>query len=378
MESFYRSIRSGTAAPTPPEALVEGVAVWEEVAKAFEAAALEAEVSLGAESSSEQRVVLTGGTGFLGVETAKRLLSDGFAVRILARRIPAPWERIAGAEYVASDLGGGVDPDLLRGAAAVVHCAAETAGSWEEHQRNSIDATTNLLRAAAQAGVPRFVHVSSMGVLRSGNRPVSESSPVEADSRGRGPYVWGKLESEIAAQALAAELGIDLRVLRPGAIIDSREFDPPGRLGKAIGPIFVAVGSSRGSFGTVDRGFAAEVISWTVGHFDEVPAMVNLTDAELPMRGELVGRLRLTNPDLRVIWLPFPILLPLSGLAILLQKVLRPRGKAINVARVFANQKLDTTVIRGIRERMATRAASEDQTAASTEELVGAGVSAAR
>src|SRR5690606_736013 len=117
-------------------------------------------------------------------------------------------------------------------------------------------------------------------------------------------------------------------------------------------PLFVAVGSRRGSFGTVDRQFAARVISWAIGHFEKVPPVVNLVDAELPTRGELVDRLRPANPDLKVVWLPRPVLGTLSLVAVAAQKVLRPSKPAIHVARVFADQALDRSVIREIARRI--------------------------
>ena len=46
-----------------------------------------------------------------------------------------------------------------------MHLAAETAGGFEEHRRNSVDATECVIRAAAKAGVKRVIHVSSLAVL---------------------------------------------------------------------------------------------------------------------------------------------------------------------------------------------------------------------
>jgi predicted dehydrogenase/nucleoside-diphosphate-sugar epimerase len=358
-EAFYRSIRHEGPAPTPPAMLMETVSLCEHVAGELERLTRETEDAL-AEPQPGPLVVLTGGTGFLGKATVAKLLEDGFAIRVLARRQPPAWERLEGASYEIADLGAAVPDTLLSGAQAVIHCAAETAGSWNEHQRNSIDATAHMIRAAASAGVPRFIHVSSMAVLRSVRGAATEESPVETDGRGRGPYVWGKLESERVATDLARELGIRLRIVRPGAIIDDLEYEPPGRLGKRIGPIFVAVGSRRGRFGTVDRRFAADTLAWIVRHFDEAPAVLNLVDPEPPTRGDLVARLRRDNPDVRVVWLPRPVLVPLSMAALLAQKLLRPRGKPIHLARVFADQRLDASRIRSIRDHMQSPAPNPD------------------
>jgi nucleoside-diphosphate-sugar epimerase len=68
---------------------------------------------------------------------------------------PAAWDRIAGVEYVVSDLANPLPTKIMEGAAAVIHCAAETAGGYEQHQRNSIDATEHILRSASNRGDPQ-------------------------------------------------------------------------------------------------------------------------------------------------------------------------------------------------------------------------------
>jgi nucleoside-diphosphate-sugar epimerase len=235
----------------------------------------------------------------------------------------------------------------MAGAEAVIHAAAETAGGWEQHQANSLDATEQMIRAAAAAGVKRFQHVSSLAVLASprGGQAVSDDSPLEPNSRGLGPYVWGKLESEKIAVNLGAELGVPVKVARPGALVDYSEFDPPGRLGKRLGPVFVAVGSPSHTLGVVDLGFTARTLAWMAANFGDAPAVVNVLDPVLPTKRDLVRRLKAANPGLMVVWLPTLLLVPMSWAATGLQKVLRPGRPAVNVAKIFAKQRYDTKQI---------------------------------
>jgi nucleoside-diphosphate-sugar epimerase len=274
---------------------------------------------------------------------------------VLARREPANWERVAGAEYVTADLGSPLPPAVMDGVGTVVHAAAETAGGWDEHQRNSLDATEHVLRAAAAAGVHRIIHVSSLAVLARGRAGLSEVTPLEPNSRGSGPYVWGKLESERLAVRLAKELGLALKVVRPGALVDYADFDPPGRLGKRLGGLFVAVGWPGDRLGVADVSFSARTLAWMVDAFEAAPDVLNLLDPVLPTKRELLRQLRRSNPDLVVIWLPMPVLLPLSWAALLLQKVLRPSRPAINVAKVFAAQRYDTSRIAALAPRVEER-----------------------
>jgi nucleoside-diphosphate-sugar epimerase len=202
------------------------------------------------------------------------------------------------------------------------------------------------MRAAAAAGA-RVVHVSSLAVLADGasSRALAEDHPLEDPSDGRGPYVWGKLESERLARSLASQLGVPLRVVRPGALVDPRAFEPPGRLGKRLGNVFVAVGSRRERIGVADVRFAGRMVAWMARHFDRAPEVVNLLDPQLPSRGDLVDQLRRINPDLTVVWLPRVVLAPLSALALAAQRILRPRRPAINVAKAFTSPSYDTSRI---------------------------------
>jgi nucleoside-diphosphate-sugar epimerase/predicted dehydrogenase len=350
-DAFYSAIRAGTASPLSPESIVETVRICEHVAQALSSQESRA---AGAQTAIRPaRVAISGGTGFLGRAVAKGLVEHGVGVRVLARRAPVAWERVRGVEYRVVDLGEAVEPDALAGIEVLIHAAAETSGGWEEHQRNSIDATERLLRAAAAAGVRQVVHVSSLAVLaRARAGLIDESTPLEPDSRGSGPYVWGKLESERRAVELGEMLGLAVKVVRPGAIVDYGAFEPPGRLGKQVGPMFVAVGGRGDRLGVVDLGLSAEVLRWMAENFDEAPDVLNLLEPELPTKRELVERLRRANPGLTVVWLPRPVLVPLSGLTTLLQKALRPGRPAISLRKVFASPRYDTASVRALATRI--------------------------
>jgi nucleoside-diphosphate-sugar epimerase len=265
-------------------------------------------------------------------------------VRALARRLPAEWERVAGVEYVACDLADEIGPEHMQDVQVIVHCAAETAGGKAAHQRNSIAATDRLLRVAAAAGVGSIVHVSSLAVLASSQigKPLDEASALEAARERCGPYVWGKLESERIAATLGSELGLDVKIVRPGAIIDDSHFEPPGRLGKRLGNFFVAVGPRRSKIGTVDVDYAGRAIAWMATHMADAPTVINLLTPDLPSRRELVARLRRANPDLSVVWLPRAVVQLLSWLALPAQRLLRPGTAPINIARAFSSQTYDT------------------------------------
>ena len=343
--AFYDSIRENRPSPVTRANLIGTVAICEKIAESLRAAYPPAPRAVARTRGAP--IVVTGGTGILGREVVRALLAGGDQVRVVARRTPPEWDKIPGVDYVVADISQPIAEEVMAGARTLIHCAAETAGRWEQHQRNSVNATDEVMRAAGSASVQRMIHVSSISVLAVPARGVQliDDGALEAKSRSGGPNAWGKIESERLAVTRCKDLGIDLRIVRPSALIDYRQFDPPGLLGRRIGNIFVAVGMPGHRLGVVDVVFSAQTIAWMVRHFEEAPRVINLFEPKLPTKRELLVRLRRDNPDLAVVWLPPVVLLPLSWLGIALQKAVRPRSPAFNVAQMFARLRYDTSRI---------------------------------
>ena len=93
-------------------------------------------------------------------QVASELISSGWPVRILARHIPSFEKRIPGAEYTVADMGDEISHEIVKGVETVVHCAAETAGGKEAHERNSVNATRNIISSVAEVGIKKFINIS--------------------------------------------------------------------------------------------------------------------------------------------------------------------------------------------------------------------------
>jgi uncharacterized protein YbjT (DUF2867 family) len=111
------------------------------------------------------KVLVTGGTGFVGPKVVRSVVEAGHQVRALARnRQKAAHVAALGAELVEGDV---TDPSSLRSAVqgmdAVVHLVGIRQGKPEEFQRIMIDGTRSLLAAASEAGVQRLVLMSALG-----------------------------------------------------------------------------------------------------------------------------------------------------------------------------------------------------------------------
>ena len=181
--------------------------------------------------------LVTGATGMLGSHIAERLVSRGRRVRALVR--PGSDTRFLerlGVELVRGDL---VDPDscdrAVRGVEVVYHAAAKVGdwGPWREFQTGCIDATRNLGRAAAAAGVGRFLHVSSTsayGHPTEGGPPIDETAPMGQNLWAWDAYTRSKVESERALWGLADSAGLPVTVIRPSWLYGERDRTTTARL----------------------------------------------------------------------------------------------------------------------------------------------------
>src|SRR5205823_5159420 len=119
-----------------------------------------------------KRVFVTGGSGFVGGALVRHLVARGIEVHALARSQKAiDAVRALGATPVKGELE--ATPavvDAMRGCEVVFHAAAHTEDWGDEALawRVTVGGTAAVLRAAKEAGVPRFVHVGSEAALVDG------------------------------------------------------------------------------------------------------------------------------------------------------------------------------------------------------------------
>jgi uncharacterized protein YbjT (DUF2867 family) len=112
------------------------------------------------------RVFVTGATGFVGPAVANAIADAGHELRVLERK-PGAWSE-AGIRCQAAVQGDVTDSETIRRAVqdidVVVHLVAIRQGKPKEFERVMVGGTRNLLAAAKDAGVRRFVLMSALGV----------------------------------------------------------------------------------------------------------------------------------------------------------------------------------------------------------------------
>jgi nucleoside-diphosphate-sugar epimerase len=170
-----------------------------------------------------KQVFVTGGTGFLGGALVRRLSGEGALVRALARS-PEKAAYIQNLEHVEIVKGDITDTarmaEVVDGCEVVFHVAAATGGPLLEQWRMNVDGTRNVARAAAEAHVSRFVHVSTVAVYGYRQRAdVTEETPPDP---GHDPYNITKYEAENELRFIAEKFGLTYSIIRPGMIYGPR------------------------------------------------------------------------------------------------------------------------------------------------------------
>ncbi|MCX6375002.1 MAG: NAD-dependent epimerase/dehydratase family protein [Armatimonadetes bacterium] len=166
------------------------------------------------------KVLVTGATGFAGSHLTRRLLDEGQDVRILVRPTSdASGLELSGAEIARGDV---TDADSVRravdGVEVVYHLAAlfrRAKFPDADYRAVNYDGTLNLLQAALDAGVRRFIHCSTVGVLGHIENPAAnEETPYNPGDI----YQVSKCEAEKAALGFHRERGLPVVVIRPAGI----------------------------------------------------------------------------------------------------------------------------------------------------------------
>lgn len=157
---------------------------------------------------------LTGSSGFVGSALLRRLHAQGADVLTIGHQ-----ER-PGIDTTLEKIGTGIQPSPLRGLDVIVHLGARVHVMNERHQdplaayrEVNVATTVALARAAVQAGVKRFVFVSSIKV--NGEYTRDQAFKHDDLAQPQDPYGISKFEAEKALRDIAADTGLEVVIVRP-------------------------------------------------------------------------------------------------------------------------------------------------------------------
>jgi nucleoside-diphosphate-sugar epimerase len=177
--------------------------------------------------------LVTGANGFGGRNLCRYLAEKNMPVRGMYYPPDGQPRPIQGVEFVPGDVR---RPEELHRAVAGTHYVFHLAALYrpvnvrkQDYIDVNVDGTRNMVEAAAEAKVERFVHCSTIGVHgHVEHPPANEDAPIKPDDF----YQQTKYEGEVVARTLGSRLGLNITALRPAAIYGAGEtrFLPLARL----------------------------------------------------------------------------------------------------------------------------------------------------
>jgi nucleoside-diphosphate-sugar epimerase len=271
--------------------------------------------------TSNDLILVTGATGFLGSNVLSRLLDHGFTnIRCLVRptgdsrrltRVTDRFPRVRVDVQYGNLLSRENCRSVVRGAAVILHVAAGIEKTFPGCFMNSAVTTRNLIDAVLEdRSIKRFVNVSSLAVYSNRRiargRLLDETCDLETQFMGRfDPYCFGKTKQDEIVLEAGRRYNLPYVIVRPGPIYGPGARAPiHSRVGIGTFGVFLHLGGrNRIPLSYIDNCASAIVLAGITEGVDG--EILNVIDDDLPTSATFLRRYKKEVAPFRSIYVPY-------------------------------------------------------------------------
>ncbi len=303
--------------------------------------------------NQNKTILVTGGTGFIGQHLVKRILANGYKVRLLSRSkensaITTPDQ----LECIKGDISHTHDViNACKGIHAVYHLSAAMQGNWDDHQKITINGTRNIVKACEENKVKHLIYISTLNVYDASNykkdKTISEDFPYETKPDMRGNYSHAKL---IAEKYLIEHQPKNLvvNIIRPGLVYGNPEHPFSLDVGKKLFNKFFIIpgmGNKKIPFVYV-KNLVDAILCINIEETgpDNSLKVYNVTDKDhVTARQYLKEYLAITNQSFLNIYIPFTLLLLAGKTVDILNRIRHKKSYLCYKIKLLMNESLYST-----------------------------------
>lgn len=241
---FYQSIEKNTSMPISEEMILTMTQTMDEIWREAKGLKLNftPRPSFQENVKKKERVLVTGASGFVGLNVVQELVAEGYYVRAFVRKLSyiSALEKL-GVEIFFGDIRNFESFDqAAKDMEAIIHLATDTSGDPKDSVDTAVSGTSNLIEIAKRNEIRKVIYMSSMSVydpvhFRDGDN-VSEGAILEPHSEKRGAYAHSKREAEKLVLEVLNDSHPAWTILRPAMI-----FGPNTDM--FFGPIGISIGN---------------------------------------------------------------------------------------------------------------------------------------
>lgn len=171
----------------------------------------------------QPKVMVIGGTGYIGRALTRALVANGHDVRVLSRANRSPFpdlpdevETIGVSLYDKAKL-----IEAMAGIETVYNLARSDDATWDAALIHDVEVAIRIAQACHAAGVKRLVYTGTIASydMSDANQDITEHTPFEHDMSKRNIYARSKAECETQLMRMHREEGLPLVIARPGIVV---------------------------------------------------------------------------------------------------------------------------------------------------------------